>query len=80
MTAASTKDRTKTIFRFFFKKADDTKPSLARMSRHKGNSKTTPKGRTKEMTKDRYDPRENIGCNESVAKPRKNFTPAGRTK
>ena len=78
-TPAMTKAMTMRTFRFPFKNAEEINPNFAKKNKTRGNSKTTPKGIIKAMKNDKYDCSENMGCNESVAKPMKNLTAAGKT-
>ena len=80
ITAPTTKDSTKTCFRFAVKKADPINPTLANTKIKRGNSKIKPKGDKKEITKDKYCPIESKGCSSGVANPMKNLIPAGNTR
>ena len=69
-----------TIFRFFIKYFELTKPSFANTKIINGNSKIKPNGIRNEITKSRYCQIENKGCKSTLEKPKKNFIPAGKTK
>lgn len=75
-----TKDRKIKIFRLERKKSDVIRFSLAKIIITMGNSNMNPKGSTNAMTKSKYCPIENRGCNSSVAKPMKNLMATGNTK
>ena len=63
-----------------FSMATVTRPRRDMTSRTKGSSKPRAKGRRKAKKKYKYADKENIGCNDTVAKSMKNWTAAGRTK
>ena len=80
MTAPTTKDNTNTCFRCEIKNVELIIPNLTSNKIINGNSKIKPKGSKNEITKDKYSPRDNMGCKSSVANPIKNFIPAGNTR
>ena len=65
--------------RCFAKKRELMIPIFASTSYTKGKSKIIPNGRINDNRKDRYWPSDNIGCSDSLPKPRKNLTAAGHT-
>ena len=67
------------IRRCFAKKLELMIPILASTNSANGKLKIIPNGRMKENKNDRYWPSDNIGCNDSLPKPRKNLTAAGQT-
>ena len=78
-TPAKMKARRMKTRRLAFSMAAVTSPRRDRTRRTRGSSKPRAKGRRKAMKNDRYAERENIGCNDTVAKPMKNWIAAGRT-
>ena len=74
------KDSTITYFLLLVSERDDINPICASTTMNKGNSKTTPKGKTIPRTNETYCPNENIGSSASLEYPRKNWTAGGKTK
>ena len=79
-TPAKTKARRTKTRRLALSMAGVTRPRRDRTRRTRGSSKPRAKGRRKAIKKDKYADKENIGCNDTVAKSMKNWTAAGRTK
>ena len=78
-TPAKMKARRMKKRRLAFSIATVTSPRRDRTKRIKGSSNPKAKGRRKAIKNDKYADKENIGCRDTVAKPMKNWTAAGRT-
>ena len=73
------KNKRSAYFLFFFKKSVETIPSLAKKVMISGSSKTIPKASKSFIEKLKYSRMEGKGIMVSVAKPRKNLKPNGKT-
>ena len=77
--AAKTKNKSRAYFLFFFKNSTVTMPSLARNVIISGSSKTSPKASSNFEEKLKYSRMDGRGWIVSVANPKKNLNPNGKT-